>query len=67
MMRLSDGSASLPAMAPNLALAAALTMAAGIALTRIGLSTRLLRQRHRPRRCVSCGRMTTVRGCDYCR
>ena len=49
----------------HLSVAAALTTAVGVMLTRIGVGTGLLRQRHSDR-CPACGRLRSPRGCERC-
>jgi hypothetical protein len=54
------------AFLPHLMLAASLTAAAGVAMSRIGSATGLLAQRARRRRCPCCGRRLSPRGCEHC-
>jgi NADH pyrophosphatase NudC (nudix superfamily) len=51
---------------PHLALAAALTAAAGVLMSRIGEATGMLKERARRRFCPSCGRRLSPRGCEHC-
>jgi hypothetical protein len=50
----------------HLSIALALTSAVGVVLTRMGLGTGLLRQRHSQHRCPACGRLVSPRGCERC-
>jgi len=54
------------ALDSHFALAAALSTAAGFAMTRIGVLTGQLRARSNRRHCSSCGRRLSPRGCDRC-
>jgi len=50
---------------PHLVVLAALTTAVGVAMSRLGVTMGLLRERTR-RRCPSCGRALSPRGCEHC-
>jgi hypothetical protein len=52
-------------MSGHVAVLAALTTAAGYAMTRIGVAGGLLKSRVSRRRC-SCGRLLSRGGCDNC-
>jgi hypothetical protein len=45
---------------------AVVTTGAGYALFRLGVGARMLGSRSQLRRCASCGRRLTIRGCAHC-
>ena len=51
----------------HVGLLGALTMIAGVAMSRLGLGTGMLRLRRPERRCPACGRLTQRRVCLWCR
>jgi hypothetical protein len=53
-------------IASHVALLGAVTMAAGVAMSRLGLHTGMLKLRRPERRCPACGRLTEKRTCVWC-
>jgi hypothetical protein len=53
-------------LTPHFLVLAAVTTGAGYALFRLGVGARMLDVRAQMRRCVSCGRRLTTRGCAHC-
>jgi len=68
-MRQRPRSARLLGMSltPQFALAAMLTTAVGVTMSRLGVGLGMLRARHGPRRCAACGRRLERRECRHCR
>ena len=56
----------MSALGSHLPLAAALTAAAGVLMSRIGEATGMLKERARRRFCPCCGRRLSSRGCEHC-
>lgn len=50
----------------HFAVLAATTTAVGVAMARLGVTKGLLRARTPRRRCRSCGRLLSPRGCEHC-
>jgi hypothetical protein len=50
----------------HVALLAATTTTAGVAMAKLGLTKGLLRARTPRRKCRSCGRLLSPRGCEHC-
>ena len=53
-------------IASHVALLCAVTMGVGVAMSRLGLRTGMLKLRRPERRCPACGRLTEKRACRRC-
>jgi hypothetical protein len=56
----------MSALGSHLALTGALTLAAGVLMSRIGEATGVLKERARRRVCPCCRRRLSSRGCEHC-
>ena len=56
----------VPTLGLQLAQLIVLTTGVGVAMSLLGLRSRLLTLRHEERRCASCGRLSVGRTCSRC-